>query len=589
MSPLRNRAPLALLLLPAALLLGPFFFYPLSQVVHLSVEGGPHWYSNFAAFLDSPVFRLVTLRTFEISLFVTTVCLLLAYPTAAFLAHAPKRLQKWLVLCIVVPYLTSLLVRTYAWVVLLNDQGLINRILMISRLITDPLPLLYSRFGMLVGMVHILLPMMVLPIYASMLRTDTGLLRAARSLGAGPLRTFLKVYLPQTVPGVRSGCVLVFIVALGFYITPMALGGLSDIMLSNLIAQQITTAVNFPMASVIALAMLAATLFFYAALGLVPRRLGASALRRPAANSRLRVGTWWPQTWAAQISKVLWQRNLERMTTRGRWSRYALASFGLLTLLYLVFPSLLVVVVSFNAGEFLSFPPDGWSLRWYRSFFEGAEWTQTALLSVRIGLLSMITALALGTMAAFAISRWPSVPVRRILYALMLAPMIVPPVITAIGAFTVLAKWGMVGTVTAIVLEHACIGLTFVVVVVGGTLASFDLRLEQAAASLGAGQLRTFLRVTLPIIAPGVVAAGLFAFISSFDEVVLTSFIAGNETRTMPLKMWEDIRNQVDPTIAAVSSLLILLPILALPLLGRHVKPIDGKVNHFGVRSATIG
>jgi putative spermidine/putrescine transport system permease protein len=174
MGSLRSRAPLSLLLLPAALLLGLFFFYPLSQIVRLSVEGGPHWYSNFAAFLDSPVFRLVTLRTFEISLFVTTVCLLLAYPTAAFLAHAPKRLQKWLVLCIVVPYLTSLLVRTYAWVVLLNDQGLINRILMISRLITDPLPLLYSRFGMLVGMVHILLPMMVLPIYASMLRTDTG-------------------------------------------------------------------------------------------------------------------------------------------------------------------------------------------------------------------------------------------------------------------------------------------------------------------------------------------------------------------------------------------------------------------------------
>jgi putative spermidine/putrescine transport system permease protein len=488
----------------------------------------------------------------------------------------------------VVPYLTSLLVRTYAWVVLLNDQGLINRILMALKLTTEPLPLLYSRFGMLVGMVHILLPMMVLPIYASMLRTDAGLLRAARSLGGGPLRTFLKVYLPQTLAGVRSGCVLVFIIALGFYITPMALGGLGDIMLSNLIAQQITTAVNFPMASVIALAMLAVTLAFYAALGLVPRRLVATTRRRPAGIPHLRVEASGPQTWVAQISKVFWQRNLGRTTTRGPWLGYALASFGLLTLLYLVFPSLLVIVVSFNAGEFLTFPPDGWSLRWYRSFFEGTEWTPTALLSVRIGVLCMITALALGTAAAFAISRWPSPAVRRTLYALMLAPMIVPPVITAIGAFSVLARWGMVGTVIAIVLEHACIGLTFVVVVVSGTLASFDLRLEQAAASLGAGHLRTFLRVTLPIIAPGVIAAGLFAFISSFDEVVLTSFIAGNETRTLPLKMWEDIRNQVDPTIAAVSSLLILLPILALPLLGRHVKPIDGKVSHFGVRSATI-
>jgi putative spermidine/putrescine transport system permease protein len=550
---------LLLLLLPAAVLLTAFFFYPLVRVVGLSVSGPGAWWATYASFFSSAAYGNVMFRTFGVSLSVTVCCLALGYPTAGFLAHAPRRWRNPLLLLVILPYLTSLLVRTYSWVVLLNDQGPINRLLMAIGLIGDPAPLLYSRFGMLVGMIHILLPMMVLPIYAAMLRTDSKQVWAAMSLGAGPVRTFSKIYLPQTMPGVRSGCLLVFIVALGFYITPMALGGLGDVMLSNLIAQQISSAVNFPMAAVMALVLLFFTIVFCASTARLARAAALAAgplqlLDRIFSRSRA----------------TRWQRNVGASGGHARWLGAARAVFGSAVLTYLAVPSLLVIIVSFNASDVLSFPPTGWSLRWYRSFFEGAEWLQASLLSLKIAAMSAGLALVLGTMAAYALDRWGQGLAKRLMNALVLSPMIVPPVILAIGAFTVLAQWGIVGTLTAIVLEHACIGITYVVVVVGGTLATFDHDLERAANSLGAGSLRTFARVTLPLVAPGVLAAGLFAFINSFDEVVLTSFIAGNENRTLPLKMWEDMRNQVDPTIAAVSTLLILLPVIALPFVGRR-------------------
>ncbi len=186
----------------------------------LSVEGGT--FANFEKALTEGLYVRVMLGTLEIGLYVSTICLVLGYPVAHFLATASRRWATIGFVFLLLPFWTSLLVRTYAWMVLLGRNGVVNRFLLETGLIAEPLPLLYNTAGVLVGMVHVLLPFMVFPIYSIMRRVDRGLLLAAEGLGASPWRIFQRIYLPLTLPGVLAGTTLVFILSIGFYITPGA-------------------------------------------------------------------------------------------------------------------------------------------------------------------------------------------------------------------------------------------------------------------------------------------------------------------------------------------------------------------------------
>ncbi len=238
----------------------------------------------------------------------------------------------------------------------------------------------------------------------------------------------------------------------------------------------------------------------------------------------------------------------------GRCVRVAAA----LVLLYLLFPILIVMPLSFSAGTYLSFPPPGFSLRWYANFFTRADWLGAAGLSLWIGGAVMALATALGTPAALALVRG-DFRGRRLLAAFIISPLIAPVIIVAIGVYFFYARLGLVGNPYALVLAHTCLAVPFVVINVSATLQGFDERLEQAAMNLGATPWRTFWQVTFPLIRPGVLAGALFAFISSFDELVVALFVSGSTAVTLPRKMWESIRFEIDPTIAAVSSILVVL------------------------------
>lgn len=208
----------------------------------------------------------VLVRTLSISLAVTLLCLLLGYPLAYFLASAGPRASGWLVLLVLLPFWTSLLVRTTAWLVLLQSGGLVNTLLTGLGLIGRPLDLVHNRTGVMIAMTHILLPFMILPILAVMRRIPPTYMRAAASLGAPPWRAFLRVYLPQTLPGVGAGCLLVFILALGYYITPALLGGPRDQMLSYFVAYFVNQSTNWGMAAALSTILLAIVVLLYALL-----------------------------------------------------------------------------------------------------------------------------------------------------------------------------------------------------------------------------------------------------------------------------------------------------------------------------------
>lgn len=247
----------------------------------------------------------------------------------------------------------------------------------------------------------------------------------------------------------------------------------------------------------------------------------------------------------------------------GKIWHYAFRLVCGLILLYLILPILVTIPLSFNTEPYFSYPMPGFSLRWYEEIFHNPLWLLSMKNSLIIGFFATILATALGTIAALGLSK-RDLPYKGLIMALLASPMIVPIVITAVGMYFFYSKVGLVNSLLGLILAHAALGTPFVVITVTATLVGFDYRLVRAAASLGASPIYTFFKVTLPLVLPGMISGALFAFGTSFDEVVVVMFVGGIEQRTIPRQMWTGIREELNPTILAVATILTLLSVLLL-------------------------
>ncbi len=252
---------------------------------------------------------------------------------------------------------------------------------------------------------------------------------------------------------------------------------------------------------------------------------------------------------------------------------------------FLLAPILVMIPLSFNAepyftftSKMLSLDPDGYSLRWYQELFTSEQWMTSIRNSVIIGISATVIATFLGSLAALGLSR-SEMPFKAAIMGILISPMIVPLIISAAGMFFFYSSVGLANTFPGVILAHAALGTPFVVITVTATLVGFDESLTRSAANLGASPTTTFFRITMPLILPGVISGALFAFITSFDEIVVVLFLAGVEQRTIPREMWSGIREQISPTILAVATVLVLVSIALLTtveLLRRRSERIRG-------------
>jgi spermidine/putrescine transport system permease protein len=521
-----------LFLLPVGLLLAYSFFTrgPFGGVEYTFTA------SNYGRLVD-PLYLRVLLTSLRIALIATAIALVLGYPAAYFIATAPRKRRLLLLVLVILPFWTSFLIRTYSWIVLLNPVGLINKL--VGAFDIGPLPLLYNEGAIVVGLVYAYLPLMILPIYSSIERLGDGPREAAQDLYARPWSTFRRVLLPLTLPGVVAGCIFVFVPSIGNFIVPDLLGGGKEIMVGNLIQQQFLSARDWPFGATLAVAVIAIMMVLLVGQAIVLRRQQGTAERSPTeSHAGRRHGRGWLRAHAGLV--------------------YA----------FLYLPIAVLVVLSFNESG-LPTAWTGFSFKWYRSLVGNEELLASVRTTLVVGVSVTLISTVLGTLLALGLHR----TVRsRLLDSALFVPAVIPDIVLAIGLLSFFNLASAPLGVGTIVLSHVVFDMIFVAAIVRTRLGYFDVRIEEASSDLYAGPVSTFLRVTLPVIAPGILAGALIAFTLSVDEFVIAFFNSGPTSITFPIKVYSMIRFGVTPEINAIAAIVLgfsLVLILAAFLLTR--------------------
>ncbi|WP_137046021.1 ABC transporter permease subunit [Pseudolabrys sp. FHR47] len=554
---MRKAAGPIILFVPAALLLGLFFVVPIGGFMTQGFVGadGSITLDHVRRMWEAGTYMQVMLASVNISLWVAVLSVVVGYPAAFILANAdPRSKSTWTVL-VLLPFWSSFLVRTFAWIVILGRQGPVNATLTALGLTGQPLELLYGWSAVVIGMTNVLVPFAILTMVGVMERIDRRLVVAAGTLGARPVQAFFRVYLPLSFPGATAAFLLVFISALGFFMAPALLGSARETMITQLVIQQVTELVNWPFAAILCLLLLLTALLLFF---LFDRLVGLSTLSGTARQTsgesilgRRIVGALGDMF--AGIAEAL-RLPAPLPGRRGQ----ATTALAVGTILFLIVPLLVLLPVSFSEREFLAWPPGQPGLRWYREVLSSSNWLDAAGRSLLVALSTTALCLVVAVPAAFAFMRLKGGSASAA-FAAMIAPLLVPRMVIAVALFYVYARLGLVGTTIGLVIGHTIIALPYVFIAVTAVLKTYDRRFDLAAASLGATPFATVRHVTLPLIAGGVIAASLFAFVISLDELNVALFTSGGLQSTLPKLMWDEATLRFSPLLAAVSTLVLFV------------------------------
>lgn len=542
------------LVLPVFLLFGLTYLLPLGKLVLTSFyHEGSFSLTTHIGLLASSGFRSIALRTVQMAAIVTIGSLLLGYPTAYFLSRMQPARAAILLIFVTIPYLTSILIRSYAWIVLLGPKGVINNALISTGVIDQPIRMVFNTLGADIAMIQIQLPLMIFVLYASMVGIDRKLLDAAQSLGSSRASGFLNVYLPQSLSAVAAGCTLVFLSCLGFYVTPALLGGPGDYMIAQAIQVRVSNLGDYEGAAGQSSILLAAiVLAFFLLRKRVVAVLSDETSKNSAQTRPHDKRYWLPEGFARSVAPFL--AKLGEAISAVRVPILVMISTA--SLLYLLLPMVIVAILAFSDATYLTFPPPAYSMRWFWNFFSDGRWTSALLFSVAGAGLSAILSVLIGAPATFAIVR-RQFPGRLAFYLLLISPLIVPHIIIGVAALLAFVRLGLVGSLTGFVLAYSVIAIPYVTVLFINGLRSVDRSLEMAAAGLGAPPHVVLRTVTLPLIVPTIISAFLFAFLAGFDDVEIGLFLSGPTTTPLPIRMMENIRFEISPQIAVVGVLLL--------------------------------
>lgn len=544
--------------MPGLIFLLIFLAYPTLKLMLLSFndERGHFSLSVWQQMFSAGVYVKVMINTFVIAAETTLACLLLGYPVAYWLSQQGETMRRRLMWLVLLPFWTSALLKNFAWMVLLSRRGILSEILM-SMGAAHPLDVLYTRGVVVFAIAHSMLPLAIITMLPSMTSIDGGLIRAAKTLGGSTSQTFWRIFFPLSMPGTIAACLLVFIGSLGFFITPALLGSPQDSVIGQLLITQVQQLLNWRLAGAIAMLLLLATLvvcFIYdrifgmSAISGSETQVNTGAVTRKMGHGLLSVFAYLSHLITEGMARIL----------RGHRFGWLLPLFSWLVIAVLILPVVSFLPMAFSSSSFLQFPPPGYSLRWMETYLDSPIWTGATLRSFGIAAVSGLLATLLAGIAAFGVARNGGKGGSLIMMTFLM-PMIIPNIVTAVALFYLFATIGLVGTDAGIMLGHTVMAIPVVFIIILTTFKNYDWRLDQAAGTLGASRWRVVREVTLPLIKGSLVAAFIFGFLNSFEELTVAIFVGGGVKQTLPKQMWDDVLLSVTPTLAAASVIILAI------------------------------
>ena len=574
------------------------FLVPLLMLVVFSfwvnIPGGQYeagfTLENYVRFLTTSLYLEQLWLTIELALVTSVFSLVLGYPLAYYLARLDRPwLRSTLLITIISSLWITYVIRAYAWQVILASNGIISSLGVALGILETQTSFYPGYWGLIVGMVYVFLPFMVLTLYSSLRNLDGELLEASKNLGAGPLRTFRRVTLPLTKNGVASGTSLVFILALGAYVLPRLLGSGQQRTLPVLIEQQIMSESNYPFGAAMSIGLIIVVLVFLWLLLRVTNvttgdlggvEAGEDDDGDTPRNSRGMTTRGWDAVVgvsdAIGLTSALGAvgagvRNVVESVdsnTREAVIGASLNVYVAAVMLYVAGPLAIIVAVSFTPSEFLTFPPGGFSLQWYVTFFTEPGWIVSLFNSLTIAVAAALLSTSIGGILAFSLDRF-DYRFESVLATFGVLPILVPPVIIGVAFLVFFLQIGFAGNWLSIVVAHGIFYAPFPFILVMQGLRELDRTYEEAAMNLGASPIRTIRTITYPLLRANVVSGALFAFILSLNEYIIAWLLSLFLVDTIPIHIFNQLRYSYPPTIAAASTVFILLTVVVMTSIDR--------------------
>jgi ABC-type spermidine/putrescine transport system permease subunit II len=413
---------------------------------------------------------------------------------------------------------------------ILGEHGVINEALLQLGLIRQPLQILYTMTAVLIAAIYLHFPFAILTLYSSLEKLGPSTEEAALDLGATPWQAFRRITLPLSTAGIQAAVIFVFVPALGLFVTPALLGGTRSTMIGNVQVTIFKNAMNFGLGSAISFVVLALAMLFVAGLG---RSVDLD------------------KVYAGGVGDVARARQPEHLRLR------ALGIYAVLMYIFLYLPIAFLIIFSMNNSPTASFPWQGFTLKWYQEVIHDPWMINSVRNSLMLACLTALISVVVAAPAAYAMVRF-RFPGRTLLKQSLIIPMIIPSIMLGFALLILFTAFGIDLSVVTVLIGHVTYVLPYVFFVIAAQQYGFDKTLEEAAMDLGANRWVTFRRVTLPLMVPGLLAGGLFAFTLSLDEFIITFLLTGT-LQTLPLFVWGMLRTMVSPTVNAVGTLIVIV------------------------------
>ena len=555
---MHRRFSTALLLTPLTGWLLVAFLAPLGTVLLLSLQSNTSIFAplslvpslvQFLTILPDPYYLGILIGTVWIGVRVALISAVLGFPVALWLARLPSAWRGVGIALVLIPLLTNVVVRSVGLMLLLSSDGPVNQLTGLSLLFTDT--------AVIIALTQVFMPFLIMAVFDSVSNRDPRLDEAAASLNASPADRFVHVTLPLSLPALRAGITIVFLLATTAYVSATLLGGKKVWVVGMLVYEESLLVQNYPIASALAVVLLVLCLIGITAISVGFRWL-----------------TPWMQPSARRRGSGLALINLPMPVRRwldvvGPWIGRVLLLGGILIL---VMPLFFVVLNSVNdVPQATAAAWRGFTLKWYaRILFEGSSYIDAAIISAQLGLAAAVAAITIALPAAFAVVRRPSAATVAA-GGFFLLPLTLPGIAIALGVLRLLQWFVAIPPFLGLLLVHVVIVAPFTFVMLRAAVEALDIRIEEAAASLGAGPLRTFFYIVAPTIGPAILASSIIAFLVSFGEVTVTAFLVSARMLTLPVRIYADVQFDVEPTVNAVSALVIVGTVMALALVNRFI------------------